>query len=212
MHDLGYTSVFAHTTRYTTLRVLLALACYHDLEIEQMDVVTAILNADVTSDIYMEQHESYHIPSSSGTRLVCKLDKALYCIREAPRAWNIFFTFWRVSFGFTQSLVDPAVFTIFVTDFLYLLAIYVDDCILVGRTGPFILNFKAASSLRFDIENLGPASWLLGRSIVRDRVLRTLTFSQSHYVEDIRDHVGITTCNPPRPYSHAVQACCKRTP
>ena len=127
----------------------------------------------------MEQLEGYHVHSSSGTRLVCKLDKALYGIREAPRAWNILFTSWLVSFGFTQSLVDPAVFTISVTDFLYILAIYVDDCILVGCNGPCILNFKAAFSLRFDIEDLGPDSWLLGCSIVRDRVLRTLTFSQS---------------------------------
>ena len=51
-----------------------------------MDVVTIFLNADVTSDIYMEQPEGYHVPSSFGTRLVCKLDKALYGIREAPRA------------------------------------------------------------------------------------------------------------------------------
>jgi hypothetical protein len=127
---------------------------------------------------------------------------ALYGIREAPRAWNILFTSWLVSFGFTQSLVDHAVFTISVTDFLYILAIYVDDCILVGRNGPFILNFKTAFSLRFDIEDLGPASSLLGCYIVRDRVFRTLTFSQSQYVEDIRDHFGMTTCNPsPTPMS-----------
>ena len=51
-----------------------------------MDVVTAFLNANVTTGIYMEQLEGYHVPSSSGTRLVCKLDKALYGIREAPRS------------------------------------------------------------------------------------------------------------------------------
>jgi hypothetical protein len=54
---------------------------HHDLEIEQMDVVTAFLNADVVSDVYMEQHEGYHRPSPSGTCLVCKLAKALYGIR-----------------------------------------------------------------------------------------------------------------------------------
>jgi hypothetical protein len=51
-----------------------------------MDVVTAFLNADVMTAIYMEQPEGYHVPSSTGTRLVCKLDKALYGIREAPCA------------------------------------------------------------------------------------------------------------------------------
>ena len=86
MQDLDYSSVFAPTVRYTTLHILFALACYHDLEIEQMDVVTTLLNADVTTDIYMEKPEGYHVPFSSDTRLVCKLDKALYDIREASRA------------------------------------------------------------------------------------------------------------------------------
>ena len=40
--------------RYTSLRVILALACYKDWEIEHMDVVTAFLNDEVKSNIYME--------------------------------------------------------------------------------------------------------------------------------------------------------------
>ena len=44
-------SVFAPTLRYTSLRVVLALAAYHDYEIEQMDVVIAFLNEDVVSNI-----------------------------------------------------------------------------------------------------------------------------------------------------------------
>ncbi len=81
MQHLDFASVFAPTVRCTTLRVLLALACHYDLEIEQMDVVSAFLHAGVVSDIYMEQPEGYHTLSASGTRLVCKLDKALYGIR-----------------------------------------------------------------------------------------------------------------------------------
>ena len=196
MQDLDYASVFAPTVRYTTLRVLLALACYHDLEIEQMDVVTAFLNADVVSDVYMEQPEGYHKPSSSGTRLVCKLAKALYGIREAPRAWNALFSSWLVSYGFSQSVVDPAVFTISWSGLLYILAVYVDDCILVGRDGPFFINFKTAFSARFDIEDLGPAAWLLGCCIVRDRAHRTLTLGQSQYADDILSHFGMSSCHP----------------
>ncbi len=92
MQHVDYASLFAPTVRYTTLRVPLALACHHDLEIEQMDVVSAFSHADVVSDIYMEQPEGYHVPSSIGIRLVCKLDKTLYGIREAPRASNSLFS------------------------------------------------------------------------------------------------------------------------
>ena len=54
MQEPDWNSVFAPTVRYTTLRVLLALACHEDLEIEQMDVIYAFLNADVESNVYME--------------------------------------------------------------------------------------------------------------------------------------------------------------
>ena len=92
MQHVDYAFVFAPTVRYTTLRILLALVCHHDLEIEHMDVVSAFLHVDVVYDIYMEQPEGYHVPSSTGIRLVCKLDKALYGIREAPLAWNVLFS------------------------------------------------------------------------------------------------------------------------
>jgi len=55
MQEMDWNSVFTHTLRYTAMRVILALAAYHDYEIEQMDVVTAFLNADVVSKIYMER-------------------------------------------------------------------------------------------------------------------------------------------------------------
>ena len=82
------------------------------LKIEQIHVVSAFLHADVVSDTYMEQPEGYYTPSAHGTRLVSKLHKALYGIREAPRAWNALLSSWLVSFGFSQSSVDPAIFTI----------------------------------------------------------------------------------------------------
>jgi hypothetical protein len=106
-----WNSVFAPTVRYTSLRVILAIACINDWEIEQMDVVSAFLNADVESEIYMEQPQGYVAYGDKGQPLVCHLKKALYGIREAPKAWNELFTSWLIDFGFVQSLVDPGVFT-----------------------------------------------------------------------------------------------------
>jgi hypothetical protein len=81
-----------------------------------------------------------------------------------------------VSYGFAQSLVDPGVFTAFYEKLLYILAVYVDDSILVGKRGKFIMDFKAVLASRFEIEDLGPATWLLGCMIVKDRDRRTLEF------------------------------------
>ena len=62
-YEVDYNETFAPTLRYTTLRVLLSLACSLDLEIEQFDVVTAFLNADVDEDIYM--HPPPGLPGTS---------------------------------------------------------------------------------------------------------------------------------------------------
>jgi hypothetical protein len=97
-----------------------------------MDVVIAFLNVDVVFDIYMENPEGSHVPSSSGTLLVYKLDKALYGIHEARRNLNSLFTSWLVSFGFSRSFVDHVLSIITSSDLLYILFVNVDDCLLVG--------------------------------------------------------------------------------
>jgi hypothetical protein len=150
-----------------------------------MDAVSAFLNVDVESEIYMDQPEGYVAYGEKGQRLVCHLKKALYDTREAPRAWNILFTAWLVDYGFIQALVDHGVFTSMHGLLLYIIALCVDDSILVGKQGDFILIFKTALSKQFEIEDFGPAGWLLGCRIERDRSKRILRLSQDQYITDI---------------------------
>ncbi|KAL6521608.1 hypothetical protein OROGR_018177 [Orobanche gracilis] len=48
---------YSPVTRITSIRVLLAIAALHNLEIHQMDVKTAFLNGDLDEEIYMKQPE-----------------------------------------------------------------------------------------------------------------------------------------------------------
>jgi hypothetical protein len=65
---------------------------------------------------------------------------------------------------------------------LYIIALYVDDSILVGKQGEFIQIFKTALSKRFEIEDLGPAGWLQGCMIERDRSKCILRLARSRTV------------------------------
>ena len=86
----------------------------------------------------------------------------LYGIKQAPRAWNSCVIEWLQNYGFTQSRVDPGIYTTISKGHLYVLAVYVDDCLLIGQSGSFILEVKKDFSAEFKIEDLGPVSWLLG--------------------------------------------------
>ena len=194
---IDYQAVFAPTVRYQTLRTLLALAAYYDLEVEQFDVVTAFLNADLTdSEVYMVQPDGYVKYDDSGKPYVCKLNKAIYGLKQAPREWNQLLTAWLVKYGFDQNLADPGCYTINCDGHLYVLAVYVDDCILVGKGGPFIVNFKAAFGTRFKIEDLGATSWLLGCEITRDRSQRIIRIGQRQFCIDMLEQFGLLDCSP----------------
>ena len=103
--DCGET--FAPVPKMATIRMLFAFAVVHDWDIWQMDVVTTFLHHMIDEDVYMELPEGYGIPEDEGgnsgsnsgggnssilpgecrKKYICKLNKALYGLKEAPRAW-----------------------------------------------------------------------------------------------------------------------------
>ena len=78
----------ASTVRYSTIRALLTLACSYSygLEVDQRDLITAFLNANVQEGNLMRQPEGYEKYAPDDTEYVYKLRRALYGIKQAPRA------------------------------------------------------------------------------------------------------------------------------
>jgi hypothetical protein len=52
----------------------------HDYKLEQLDVKTTFLHEELEEDIYMNQPKGFIIP-----RIVCKLKKSLYGLKQSPR-------------------------------------------------------------------------------------------------------------------------------
>ena len=61
----------------------MALIAYFDLELHQMDVKTVFLNRDLKKEVYMEQLERFLMQKNK--RLVCKLKKSIYDLKQAFR-------------------------------------------------------------------------------------------------------------------------------
>ncbi|GKA20528.1 zinc finger, CCHC-type containing protein [Tanacetum coccineum] len=74
-------------SRIETIRLILALATYHGWQVHHLDVKSAFLHGDLKEEVYVTQPEGFIQQGNSGK--VYKLTKALYGLRQAPRAWNM---------------------------------------------------------------------------------------------------------------------------
>ena len=79
---LAYFDTYLSVTRISSIRMLIAIAAIHNLEIHQMDVKTAFLNGDLDEEMYMEQPEGFIFQGQE--KKVCRLVKSLYGLKQAP--------------------------------------------------------------------------------------------------------------------------------
>lgn len=83
-YGVDFDEVYAPVTRLETVRLLLALAAKSEWEVHHLDVKTAFLNGDLKEEVYVSQPEGFEI--SGQEHMVYRLWKALYGLRQAPRA------------------------------------------------------------------------------------------------------------------------------
>ena len=194
-HGKDYFEVYAATGNYKVMRAHLSLVAKFDHEMEQLDVPTAFLNADVDEDVYMEMPEGYRRGQDG---MVCKLRKSLYGLKQAPRNWYLLVSkFIKETMGFKACVSDPCLFhRRSQTGRLILMFLFVDD---------FQVSFhrddrdewgtlKALLVERFKTKDMGESKWILGMHIQRDRTARTITLDQELYVTKALERYGLTEC------------------
>ena len=83
-----------------TVRVMLSLVANLNWSLHQFDVKNAFLHGDLEEEVYMDIPPGYM--TSSKTEVVCKLQKALYRLKQSPRAWFGRFSLAMRKYDFTQ--------------------------------------------------------------------------------------------------------------
>ena len=138
----------------------LAFAAEKRLQVHQMDVVSAFLNGELTEEIYMKQPPGY--VQTGKEKLVCKLRKSIYDLKQSPRCWNEKLRDHLKSAGFKESGADPCVFIQSGQKDLKIIAVYVDDLILIAKTLGEIQQMKEGLSITFKMKDMGQLRYCLG--------------------------------------------------
>jgi len=185
---IDFDDTFAPVSKHSTLRTLLALTAAQDLELHQLDIKTAFLNGELEETVYVKQPPGYEV---GGPNTVCLLKRALYGLRQAPRAWHTRLKDELEHNGFRASDADPGLFIKEFKDDTAYVPVYVDDLFIIGPSVEIINDIKSTLMSAFDARDLGEANLFLGMTITRDRANRSLKLSTPSLVKDIIERFGM---------------------
>ena len=98
-------------------------------------------------------------------RLVCKLKKSLYGLKQSSRCWNTVFKSHMEFINFSQCSAEPCIFVKREVEDLSIIAVYVDDLIVITSTPELMKNIKEDLAARFRMKDLGKLHHCLGMTI-----------------------------------------------
>ena len=101
---IDYNEIFYLVVKLTKIRMVLALVVRDVQYLEQMDVKTTFLHNDLEEEIYMLQPQGFEVRGKE--KMIYKLQKSLYDLKQAPRQWYKKFNSFIGSSGFLRCQVN----------------------------------------------------------------------------------------------------------
>ncbi|GJV75418.1 retrovirus-related pol polyprotein from transposon TNT 1-94 [Tanacetum coccineum] len=105
---IDFEESFAPITRLKAVRLFVAYAAHKSFPVYQMDIKTTFLNGPLNEEVYVNQPDGFVDPHHPDK--VYRLKKALYELKQAPRAWYDELSNFLVSKGFSKGSIDLTLF------------------------------------------------------------------------------------------------------
>ncbi|GJY65327.1 retrovirus-related pol polyprotein from transposon TNT 1-94 [Tanacetum coccineum] len=105
---IDYDEVFAPVARIEAIRLFLAYASFMGFIVYQMDVKSAFLYGTIEEEVYVCQPPSFEDPQFPNK--VYKVEKALYGLHQAPRAWYETLSTYLLENGFRRGIINKTLF------------------------------------------------------------------------------------------------------
>ncbi|GKB17284.1 putative ribonuclease H-like domain-containing protein [Tanacetum coccineum] len=168
--DIDYDEIFAPVARIEAIRLFLAYASFKDFVVYQMDV---------------KRFEDPDFPD-----IVYKVEKALYGLHQAPRAWYETLSTYLLDNGFERGKIDKTLFIRRHKGDILLVQVYVDDIIFGLTNKKLCIAFKKLMHEKFQMSSMGELTFFLGLQVEQKK--DGIFISQNKYVGEILKKFGFT--------------------
>jgi hypothetical protein len=175
-----------------SITIVLALSAQLQLQVFQLDVKTTFLNGELQEEVYVQQPPRYELKGKE--EKVYRLYKALYRLKQAPKAWNNKINFYFYQNVFERSQYEPSLYVKKKGEDFLMACLYVDDLMYGGTSKDMVTEFKAAMMKEFEMTNLGLMRYFLDIQV--KPFLGKIFILQEKYVTDLLKKFNMSECKP----------------
>nr|GEY20791.1 copia protein [Tanacetum cinerariifolium] len=169
---IDFDETYAPVARLGSVRILLAYACVHDFKLFQIDVKSVFLNGFINEEVYVTQPPEFVDFEKSNH--VFKLKKALYSLKQVPKAWYDRLKGFLLDHMYTMGLVNNTLFTKKKDSHIIIVQIYMDDIIFGSTFQGLYDDFSEIMHDEFEICMMGTG-------------VETIIYTDSDHARDYAD-------------------------
>ncbi|KAD7477316.1 hypothetical protein E3N88_00452 [Mikania micrantha] len=192
VEGIDYDEVFAPVARLEAIRVFLAFAAHKKFKVFELDVKSAFLYGSLKETVYVCQPPGFEDPIHRDH--VYLLDKALYRLHQAPRAWYETLSTHLIQHWFNRGQIDKTLFYREKGKDIILVQIYVNDIIFGSTDEQMCLEFKEVMIEKFEMSAMSDIRFFLGLQI--DQTDDGIFIHQTKYIQDVLKRFSMLDSKP----------------
>ena len=175
-YGIDYHDTFSPVIGMTSIRLLLSYATVHNWHIHHVDVKNAYINSPLQEEIYMQQPYMFE---TNHDKLVCKLKKSLYGLKQAAKCWNKRLLDILGQLELKKLKCEACIVINQKRNFI--VGIYVDDLLIISSDISAIRNFKEKLKGNVQIIDKEKVTKFVGLEV--EHMNNQLSISQREYIE-----------------------------
>nr|GFC74562.1 ribonuclease H-like domain, reverse transcriptase, RNA-dependent DNA polymerase [Tanacetum cinerariifolium] len=153
-----------------------------------MDVKSDFLYGTIDEEVYVMQPPRFHDPVYPTK--VYKVEKAMYGLHQAPRAWYGTLSKYLLKNGFQRGTIDQTLFIRRQREDFILVQVYVDDIIFGSSNPQLCREFDAFMHEKFQMSAMGELNFFLGLQVLQKE--DHIFLSHDKYIRDILKKFGFS--------------------
>ena len=163
---IDFDETFNPMVKLTSISLELPIGISYGWHIHQLEFNNVFLHGLINKDVYMFQMKGFIDPTRPD--FVCKLNRALYGLCQAPRAYFHRFTSYLSHIGFQGCKFDYSMFAYSGNGGMAVLLLYVDDIVLIVSSYSLLCHFIQLLKDDFSMSNMGSLHYFLSVKVKKN--------------------------------------------